>query len=200
MGKVGEVLVDDCDNIIGSNRLSGSEHSGVGRPASQVTGHQKDSTGRGHARFRVAVVGALSERHDGAVTALREVLMHAATRAADYRNEVAERSVFPSSVDIDAVRAALGVLRDEPAPARDAVDEFANAVEPALVACTGPRYFGFVIGGALDAATAADMLTTGWDQNAFNAYSSPAAAVVEEIAGSWLKELLGLPPSLRSGS
>ena len=48
------------------------------------------------------------------------------------------------------------------------VRELADAVEPALVATAGPRYFGFVIGGALDAATAADMLTTGWDQNAAN--------------------------------
>jgi glutamate/tyrosine decarboxylase-like PLP-dependent enzyme len=73
------------------------------------------------------------------------------------------------------------------------VDELADIVEPALVATTGPRYFGFVIGGDLDAASAADVLTTGWDQNAFNAVSSPAAALVEEVAGGWLKELLGIP-------
>src|SRR5207302_10590106 len=60
-------------------------------------------------------------------------------------------------------------------------------------ATTGPRYFGFVVGGALDAASAADILTTGWDQPAFNAVTSPAAAVVEDVAGTWLKELLGLP-------
>ena len=73
------------------------------------------------------------------------------------------------------------------------IDELAGAVEPALVATTGPRYFGFVVGGALDAATAADMLTVGWDQPAFNASTSPGAAVVEDIAGGWLKDLLGLP-------
>lgn len=43
------------------------------------------------------------------------------------------------------------------------VEELADAVEPLLVGTTGPRYFGFVVGGALDAATAADILTTGWD-------------------------------------
>jgi glutamate/tyrosine decarboxylase-like PLP-dependent enzyme len=72
-------------------------------------------------------------------------------------------------------------------------------VEPALVATTGPRYFGFVIGGALDAATAADVLTTGWDQCAFNATNAPAAAVVEDIAGGWLKELLRLPAAASFG-
>jgi glutamate/tyrosine decarboxylase-like PLP-dependent enzyme len=61
------------------------------------------------------------------------------------------------------------------------------------VGTTGPRFFGFVVGGALEAATAADVLTSGWDQPAFNPVTSPAAAVVEDIAGTWLKELLGIP-------
>ena len=67
------------------------------------------------------------------------------------------------------------------------------------MASTGPRYFGFVIGGALDAATAADVLTTGWDQNAFNVVSSPGAALVEDVAGGWLKDLLGLPDGASFG-
>ncbi|HEX2705333.1 MAG TPA: hypothetical protein VHM65_06210, partial [Candidatus Lustribacter sp.] len=57
----------------------------------------------------------------------------------------------------------------------------------------GPRFFGFVIGGSLPAATAADMVAAGWDQCAFNAVLSPAAAVAEEVAGGWLKDLLGIP-------
>ena len=80
-----------------------------------------------------------------------------------------------------------------------AVTQLADAVEPALVATTGPRYFGFVVGGVLDSATAADVLTTGWDQPGFNAVSSPAAAVVEDVAGGWLKELLGLPATASFG-
>jgi glutamate/tyrosine decarboxylase-like PLP-dependent enzyme len=50
-----------------------------------------------------------------------------------------------------------------------------------------------VTGGSLDAATAADVLTTGWDQNAFNAVTSPAAALIEDVVGAWLKDVLGLP-------
>ncbi len=57
----------------------------------------------------------------------------------------------------------------------------------------GPRYFGLVVGGALDAATCADLLTTGWDQIAFNPTASPVAAAVEEVVGEWLKEAFGLP-------
>ena len=101
--------------------------------------------------------------------------------------------MFPSDVDLDHVRSGLGSLRDEPTSAAAVVDELADAVEPALVATTGPRYFGFVVGGALDAATAADVFTAGWDQPAFDAVTSPAAAVVEDVTGGWLKELLGLP-------
>jgi glutamate/tyrosine decarboxylase-like PLP-dependent enzyme len=56
-----------------------------------------------------------------------------------------------------------------------------------------------VIGGALDAATAADVLTTAWDQNSYNAVTSPGAAVVEDVAGTWLKDVLGLPAGAAFG-
>jgi glutamate/tyrosine decarboxylase-like PLP-dependent enzyme len=127
------------------------------------------------------------------MTTLRDLLIHAATRAADHREDAATRRVYPSDLDVDAVRRALGSLPESPTPAAAVVDELADIVEPALVASTGPRFFGFVTGGSLDAASAADVLTTGWDQLAYNAISSPAAAIVEEVAGMWLKELLGLP-------
>jgi glutamate/tyrosine decarboxylase-like PLP-dependent enzyme len=133
------------------------------------------------------------------VTTLRELLLHAAGRAADARDEAADRAVFPTDFDADEVRSRLGSLRDEPTSAMETIDELAVAVEPALVATTGPRYFGFVVGGALDAATAADVLTTAWDQPAFNAVTAPAAAVVEDVAGGWLKELLNLPAGASFG-
>jgi glutamate/tyrosine decarboxylase-like PLP-dependent enzyme len=130
---------------------------------------------------------------------LRDLVAAAAARAADFRERAAEGPVFPRNLDIEAVRAALGSLPPGPTPAAQVVEELADAVEPALVASAGPRYFGFVTGGTLDAATAADVLTTGWDQNAFNAVTSPAAAVVEEVAGGWLKDLLGLPAGASFG-
>ncbi len=133
------------------------------------------------------------------MTSFRDLLLQAATRAADHRERSGAGPVFPHGVDVDEVRAALGKLQDEPAPADVAVDELVRAVEPALVATTGPRYFGFVVGGALDAATAADVLAVGWDQPAFNPLTSPAAAVVEDVAGAWLVDLLGLPPHATYG-
>lgn len=56
------------------------------------------------------------------------------------------------------------------------------------------RFFGWVIGGGLPAAIAADWLTSVWDQNAGIHACSPAAAIVEEVAGEWLLELFELPP------
>ena len=66
------------------------------------------------------------------------------------------------------------------------------------MASAGPRFFGFVIGGALPAATA-DMVAAGWNQCAFNAALSPAAAAAEEVAGGWLKDLLGIPEGASVG-
>lgn len=71
--------------------------------------------------------------------------------------------------------------------------ELAEAAEPGLLGTTSGRFFGFVIGGSLPAALAADWLTSAWDQNAGLWVGSPVAAAIEEIAGQWLLELFGLP-------
>ncbi|CAN5852515.1 pyridoxal-dependent decarboxylase [soil metagenome] len=67
------------------------------------------------------------------------------------------------------------------------------------MATAGPRFFGFVVGGSLDSATVADILTTGWDQVAFNYTTSPAGAVVEDVVGEWLKDLFGIPATASFG-
>ncbi len=133
------------------------------------------------------------------MTSLHDLLVDAATRAAAHRDQAAELPVFPADVDLEDLRRRLEPLPDGPTPAATVVSELADAVEPALVATSGPRYFGFVVGGALDAATAADVLTVGWDQPAFNPLTSPGAAVVEDVAGAWLKDLLGLPAGASVG-
>lgn len=73
------------------------------------------------------------------------------------------------------------------------------AAEPGLVSSAGPRYFGFVTGGSLDGATAAEIVATGWDQNGFSPVMSPAAMIAEEAAGVWLKDLLRLPATATVG-
>ena len=130
---------------------------------------------------------------------LRDLLSRTVEHIADYRETLGDQPVAPT-VQPDRVRAALG--GPLPAAGTDAaavIDALVAAVTPALVASAGPRYFGFVVGGAIDSATCADLLATGWDQPAFNAVTAPAAAIVEEVAGGWLKEILGLPASASFG-
>jgi glutamate/tyrosine decarboxylase-like PLP-dependent enzyme len=67
------------------------------------------------------------------------------------------------------------------------------------VASAGPRYFGFVIGGSLPAAVAADWLVSAWDQNCAVYVHSPLVSVIEQITGGWLRELAGLPASMSFG-
>ncbi len=73
------------------------------------------------------------------------------------------------------------------------IDELAAAVEPGLLAIDSPRFFGWVMGGSLPAALAADWLVSAWDQNAGMRDATPGVVAVEDVAGRWLVELLGLP-------
>jgi glutamate/tyrosine decarboxylase-like PLP-dependent enzyme len=134
-----------------------------------------------------------------AMSNLRDLLPTTAERVIRYREALAEHRVQPE-VDVERFRATFGGPFAAAGVAPETViDELVTAVEPALMASAGPRYFGFVVGGSLDAATCADVLTTGWDQTAFNGVTSPAAALVEEVVGAWLKEALGLPPQASFG-
>jgi glutamate/tyrosine decarboxylase-like PLP-dependent enzyme len=133
------------------------------------------------------------------VSDLGDSLHWAADQIAAYRASLAGRPVAPS-VHPEEVRAGLGGgLPDEGSPPRQVIEQLAAAVEPALVATAGPRFFGFVVGGALESATCADILASGWDQVAFNPTTSLAGAVVEDVAGAWLKEVFGLPAGASFG-
>jgi glutamate/tyrosine decarboxylase-like PLP-dependent enzyme len=116
-----------------------------------------------------------------------------------YRERVPSQPVFPR-VTVEELRAALGgPLPANGTAASDVVAHLARGAEMGLVGSTGPRYFGFVIGGSLPVTTAADWLTSAWDQNAGLYATSPAASVAEEVAAGWLRELFGLPATSSVG-
>jgi glutamate/tyrosine decarboxylase-like PLP-dependent enzyme len=133
------------------------------------------------------------------VDQLSNLLVRAAEQAAAYRASLADRPVA-ATADPAEVRAAFGGrMPAGPTAPEKVLEELLAAAEGGLVATAGPRFFGFVIGGALASATAADVLAAGWDQCAFNAVLAPAASAAEESAGGWLKELLGIPASASVG-
>jgi glutamate/tyrosine decarboxylase-like PLP-dependent enzyme len=106
----------------------------------------------------------------------------------------------PPDEDIDAVLARLdtelGHGRIDPAAV---IDELADAVEPGLMSMGSGRFFGWVIGGTLPSALAADWLVSAWDQNTALRFATPGVVAVEEVAATWILDLLGLPAESEVG-
>jgi glutamate/tyrosine decarboxylase-like PLP-dependent enzyme len=113
--------------------------------------------------------------------------------AIDFLDRLPERPVG-RPVDLATLRSAMDVpLPDAPIDAGTVIEDLVRSADPGLFGTAGPRYFGFVIGGDVPAALAADWLTSTWDQNGALYAISPAAAVAEEVAARWLLDLFGLP-------
>lgn len=128
---------------------------------------------------------------DSTHNTLRRALHHAEA----YLSDLDDRPVA-ATVSVDELRARLGVeLGDKGINPEQVIDELVAATTGGILGSAGGRFFAWVIGGALPSAIAADWLTSTWDQNAALYACSPAAAVVEEVAGGWLKDILGLPES-----
>jgi glutamate/tyrosine decarboxylase-like PLP-dependent enzyme len=108
--------------------------------------------------------------------------------------ESLDRSPVRFTADPQDLRNRLNrLLTEEGVAPEQVIDELAADVEGGILGNAGGRFFGWVVGGSLPAALAADWLTSTWDQIATLYASGPAAAIVEEIAGEWLKQILGLP-------
>jgi glutamate/tyrosine decarboxylase-like PLP-dependent enzyme len=119
--------------------------------------------------------------------------------AESFLANVDSRPVFPSTTFSELVQALGGPVPEEPQAPLAVIEHLATIADAGLVATPGPRYFGFVTGGNLPAALAADWLTTAWDQNAALHVLSPASAAIEQVAAGWLLDLLGLPASASVG-
>jgi glutamate/tyrosine decarboxylase-like PLP-dependent enzyme len=128
-----------------------------------------------------------------------EPLSRAMEHARAWLRSEPDRRVGPAA-DIDAVLSSLAQeLPRAGTAAATVVDGLARAVEPGLMAMGSGRFFGWVIGGTLPAALAADWLVSAWDQNAALRYATPGVVAVEEIAARWILDLLGLPAGSEVG-
>ncbi|KDA42351.1 aspartate aminotransferase family protein [Frankia sp. B2] len=133
------------------------------------------------------------------VDALRAALRAAAGHADAYLAGLADRRVGPS-LTAEQVRRRLGdTLPAGPSDPVAVIDALVDAVAGGLTATGSGRFFGYVVGGTLPAALAADLLTVVWDQNAALASLSPAASAVEALTGRWIAQLLGLPSGVSVG-
>ena len=130
---------------------------------------------------------------------LGTALHTAADLIAAYRRSAPGARVGAAATREEVAASLDPVLPDNPQPLPAVIDDLVARAAPGLVCTPGPRYFGFVVGGSIDAALVAEILTAGWDQNAFNAALAPGAIAFEDVAGRWLKELLGLPASASAG-
>ena len=124
---------------------------------------------------------------------MRELLDEAVERAARFLDSLPERRVAAARTAEELVPALGGGLPRKGLPASDVVARLDEIGVQGVVASAGPRYFGFVTGGALPASLAASWLATAWDQNAFSEVSSPVGAAVERVAMRWVLEALDLP-------
>ncbi len=133
----------------------------------------------------------------GAMLAGRAALLRdACDRSLDYLGGVADRPVAPDHAAVAALSELDFTLPLAGLPQAEVLRKLDEVGSPATVASNGPRYFGFVTGGALPAAQAASWLTAAWDQNSALTVMSPVAARLNEVAVRWVTEMLGLPSGI----
>jgi glutamate/tyrosine decarboxylase-like PLP-dependent enzyme len=120
--------------------------------------------------------------------------LQAAVRHALAHIENLDALPVAATASLESLRARLAhPLADDGAPPTQVIDDLVHDSAGGIVASAGGRFYSWVVGGSVPAALAADWLTAAWDQNAGLYAAGPAAALVEEIAGEWLKELLSIP-------
>ncbi|HVO19077.1 MAG TPA: aminotransferase class V-fold PLP-dependent enzyme [Anaeromyxobacter sp.] len=127
------------------------------------------------------------------------LLADAARRAATYLDGLRDRPVRPSPEATAALSSLEVPLPDGPSDARAILEELDRLVSPATMATAGPRFFGFVIGGALPASVAAGLLASAWDQNSAKWSVTPGTAALERVALRWVLDALGLPAGVEGG-
>lgn len=130
---------------------------------------------------------------------MSDLLDDAVRRAKTYLDTVAARPVAPCDTDVEALNALDIELPDGPTDPGEVLRRLDEIGSPATIASAGPRYFGFVVGGAQPASLAANWIAGAWDQCAFVHVASPAGSAIEHVAAKWLVDLLGMPANTSVG-
>jgi glutamate/tyrosine decarboxylase-like PLP-dependent enzyme len=125
---------------------------------------------------------------------MNPLLAFAAERAAHYVERLGQRRVAPPPEAVGRLSRFDIPLQEHPIDPQAVLQELDEGVTPATMAMAGPRFFGFVIGGSLPAALAADWLVSAWDQNTGLYNATPGTAHIEHVALRWLLDVLRLPP------
>ena len=110
-----------------------------------------------------------------------------------------ERPVRPEAGARAMLDAFAVPLPDAGADPADVVRDLVARAEPGLMASGSGRFLGWVIGGALPVAVAADWLVSAWDQNCAMSEPFPATTMIEQVAAGWILELLDLPRAASVG-
>jgi glutamate/tyrosine decarboxylase-like PLP-dependent enzyme len=113
--------------------------------------------------------------------------------AVEFLRAMPERHVGARATREELLTALRVPLTADGEPAETVIDAIAGQADRGAVACPGPRYFGFVIGGSLPVALSADWLVSTFDQNPGIYATSPLTSVIEEIAREYVLELFDLP-------
>ena len=124
-----------------------------------------------------------------------DLLRTTTERAVQYLSGLADRSVVPTATALEKLAGLDAPLAASPTPPDQVIELLDRLGSPATVATSGGRYFGFVVGGTLPAALAANWLAGAWDQSASSTTASPVASALEATALRWLLDVLGLPPA-----
>jgi len=128
-----------------------------------------------------------------------DVLALAAERAQQYVSAAGQRRVAPSEADVAALAELHEPFPSLPSDPSEVISKLDELGSRATVTTTGGRYFGFVNGGMLPAALAANWLAGAWNQNAALRVMSPVASELEEVVLGWVCEALGLPADCAGG-